>query len=112
MRVECPRCQSEQTTELAWGRKTGCAVGLMAGIAAGSVGLGAVTSGGSGWEMPVLAGSNSPSSPLGQLILSALVGATTGCAVGARLGESIDEHLLHNRRCLDCGHRFSISRSY
>lgn len=112
MRVECPRCQSEQTAELAWGRKTGCAVGLMAGVAAGSVGLGAVASAGSGWDVPALADSNSSSTPLGQLILGALVGATTGCAVGARLGESIDEHLLHNRRCLDCGHRFSISRSY
>jgi len=84
----------------------------MAGVAAGSVGLGAAASGGSGWDVPALAGSNSPSSSLGQLILGALVGATTGCAVGARLGESIDEHLLQNRRCQDCGHRFSISRSY
>lgn len=114
MRAECPRCHSEQTTELAWGRKTGCAIGLLAGGAAGSVGLGAVTSTSSDWDVPALSGSASSSSPVGQLILSALVGATAGCAMGARLGEAIDEHLLHNRRCLECGHRFSfsLSRSY
>jgi len=37
MRAECPRCHSEQTTELAWGRKTGCAIGLLAGGAAGII---------------------------------------------------------------------------
>jgi len=114
MRAECPRCHSEQTTELAWGRKTGCAIGLLAGVAAGSVGLGAAASDGPEWNIPSLPGpgSGERSSPVGQLILSSLVGATSGCAMGARLGEAIDEHLLHNRRCLECGHRFSASRSY
>lgn len=111
MQAECPRCHSEQTTELAWGRKTGCAIGLLAGVAAGSVGLGVAVSDGPGWDNPALLGSGS-SSPLGQLILSSLVGATAGCAMGARLGEAIDEHLLHNRHCIACGHRFSIRRSY
>ncbi|MBV5295469.1 MAG: hypothetical protein JZU58_24295 [Curvibacter lanceolatus] len=111
MRTECPRCHSEQSAELAWGRKTGGVIGLLAGVAAGSVGLGAVASTGPDWDIPALAGSASSSSPVGQLILSALVGATAGCAIGARLGEAIDEHLLHNRRCLECGHRYSVSRS-
>lgn len=112
MRAECPRCHSEQTAELAWGRKTGCAIGLLAGVAASSVGLGAVASTGSDWDVQALSGSASSSSPVGQLILSALVGAIADCAIGARLGEAIAEHLHHNRRCLGFGHRFSVSRNY
>jgi hypothetical protein len=30
-----------------------------------------------------------------------------GAEVGKKVGEEIDEHILDNYRCLDCGHTFS-----
>lgn len=39
-------------------------------------------------------------------MLAALAGAAAGCAAGAALGEFLDDKLLNNHQCLDCGHCF------
>lgn len=41
------------------------------------------------------------------MVIDGIVGDTTGCAAGSRLGDSIDRNILHNRQCRDCGHAFS-----
>ncbi|MDO8887005.1 MAG: hypothetical protein Q7V16_00315 [Hydrogenophaga sp.] len=45
-------------------------------------------------------------------LLAALAGAAAGCTVGAALGEFLDEKLLNNRLCLDCGHSFSSTPTH
>jgi len=42
------------------------------------------------------------------MVIDGIVGGTTGCAAGSRLGDSIDRNILHNRQCRDCGHAFSV----
>ncbi len=39
-------------------------------------------------------------------LLAALAGAAAGCTVGAALGDFLDEKLLNNHLCMDCGHSF------
>lgn len=40
-------------------------------------------------------------------MLAALAGAAAGCTVGAALGEFLDDNVLNNHLCLDCGHSFT-----
>jgi hypothetical protein len=40
-------------------------------------------------------------------IIAGILGGITGGMAGARLGSIIDDNLLDNYRCLDCGHHFS-----
>ena len=35
------------------------------------------------------------------------MGGATGCLAGARVGAAIDERVLDNLQCLDCGYSFS-----
>jgi hypothetical protein len=44
-------------------------------------------------------------------ILGGLAGAATGCIACAKLGEVIDERVLDNYGCLDCGLSFSSRHS-
>ena len=57
----------------------------------------------------------SPSGMWLNRILSAMLGAcaggVAGGVVGSRLGEVVDDHILHNRRCLACGYTFSTDVS-
>lgn len=41
------------------------------------------------------------------MVIDGIIGGATGCAAGARLGDSIDRNILHNCQCRDCGHVFS-----
>ena len=36
----------------------------------------------------------------------ALLGAITGGAAGSKVGKELDENVLNNRKCLDCGHEW------
>ncbi|WP_273915237.1 hypothetical protein [Burkholderia pseudomallei] len=40
-------------------------------------------------------------------LLGALFGGAAGCAAGSAVGAQVDEHLLSNLVCLECGHTFS-----
>ncbi|MEB0027382.1 hypothetical protein QN375_16620 [Pseudomonas sp. MH9.2] len=44
-------------------------------------------------------------------LIGGLAGAATGCIAGAKLGEVIDERVLDNYTCLDCGLSFSDRHS-
>ncbi|ERZ01114.1 hypothetical protein Q022_02256 [Pseudomonas aeruginosa BWHPSA009] len=41
-------------------------------------------------------------------VLGALAGGVAGCVAGATLGKQVDEHVLHNHRCLNCKYCFSL----
>jgi hypothetical protein len=41
-------------------------------------------------------------------ILGGLIGGTSGSLAGARLGAVIDDRVLDNFECRDCGHTFSL----
>ena len=43
----------------------------------------------------------------GTLPLGGLLGGTAGGMAGAKLGQVIDERVLENNHCLNCGHTFS-----
>jgi hypothetical protein len=95
MSTQCPRCHSTAviTKDLARkvGAMAGAEVGAVIGVVAGPAG---VVAGG-------MAGA----------ILGGLAGAATGCIAGAKLGEVIDERVLDNYACLDCGLSFNDRRS-
>lgn len=96
----CPKCGSKLTRALQWGRKFGCILGAVAGVAGGAAAgcIGAP-------RMPV------PSLRWVSLISSAVIGGisggTAGCKSGASLGDLLDERILPNHKCQDCANRFS-----
>lgn len=110
----CPRCQSERVVSRNRARKATVTVGGLAG---------ALASGSSAWAsgrmgarigLQVGAGLGIVAGPGGPMLgavagamLAALAGAAAGCTVGAALGEFLDDKLLNNYLCLDCGHSFS-----
>ena len=100
----CPKCQSHHIEPRNLGRKTGSAVGVLAGAAmavSGAAVVGTIAAGPAGAVI----------GPVAAALLRALAGGTAGCAVGAALGEVVDESILDNHRCLRCGHRFGIQRT-
>ncbi len=104
MKSICPKCQSHHVEPRNLGRKTGSAVGVLAGAAmavSGAAVVGTIAAGPAG----VVIG------PVAAALLRALAGGTAGCAIGAALGEVVDESILDNHRCLRCGHRFGIQRT-
>jgi hypothetical protein len=49
-------------------------------------------------------------SPIGAVcgaVITGLIGGATGGSIGLTLGEFVDDNILDNHQCLDCGHRFS-----
>lgn len=104
MELICPKCQSSHVEPRNLGRKTGSAVGVLAGAAIAVTGVavaGTIAAGPAGAVI----------GPVAAALLRALAGGTAGCAVGAALGEVVDESILDNHRCLRCGHRFGIQRT-
>ena len=82
MTTNCPHCQSPRVVSKNIAKKTCGYLGLVGGAASGIAGA----------------------------FLGALVGAAAGGIAGAQLGEVIDETVLDNHECLDCGHEFSLDR--
>lgn len=109
MMVTCPHCQSPQVVTRNHARKVGGTIGAIAGAASGfSAALKGARIGGSlGGRLGLIAGP--PGAALGTVagaILGGLLAGTAGCSAGTALGELIDDKVLHNYRCLDCGHAF------
>lgn len=105
MTLKCPHCGAEVVRHRNLARKLGGAIGSIAGAASGASGILAAARIG----MVVAA----PTGPYGALMsaiaaatLRSIVGATIGCEVGAALGELIDEHILDNDACRQCGMKF------
>lgn len=109
----CPACQSRRTIARDIGKKACAAIGTVAGAAGGISGAlsGAITDAEIGLAMTVAAAAaTTPFGIVASAVLGGLSGGIAGCAVGAALGEAIDESILRNRRCLACGHAFSVPR--
>lgn len=111
--VICPLCRSPQVVPRERGKMAGAAIGTIAGASGGaaSVLAGAAAGAEVGLLIGVVAGP--PGIPVGTVtgaVIGALSGGIAGCAVGAALGEAVDESILRNRRCLSCGHTYSVPR--
>lgn len=112
MMPPCPHCQSSQVVSRNHARKVGGTLGAIAGAASGFTAAmnGARVGGTLGGRIGLLAGP--PGAIMGTVagaILGGVLGGTAGCSAGATLGELIDDKVLHNYRCLDCGHTFGQS---
>lgn len=102
MSLQCPRCASERIDTKDIARKTAGSVGTVAGAAGGAIG--ALNGAEIGGSVGTLAG---PGGVVFGVLVGLLVGGGTGCVLGASLGEVIDQHVLNNCMCLQCGYTFS-----
>ena len=105
MTLRCPRCESWQIAERRLARRVVGAIGTLAG-AVGSV-LSSLGGAEVGLAVGALVGPGGAAVGMAcGAVLAALTGGATGCVLGTRLGQAIDEHLLDAHACLSCGHRF------
>ena len=103
---DCPRCWGRSVATLNRGRQGAVLLGGLAGgiSSAATVWAGART----GAAIGSFAGpAGSLLSAVAGAVLAALAGGATGCAAGAVIGDLIDDKVLDNYRCLECGQRFS-----
>ncbi|MQA21531.1 hypothetical protein GEV01_18580 [Rugamonas sp. FT103W] len=110
MTNHCPNCGSERVDTKGYARRVFCGVGTIAGAIFCARGAAA------GAELGVLGGMfiGPPGAAIGGVtgtIVGALVGAAAGGSAGASLGEIIDEKILDNLVCLNCGFSFSPADS-
>lgn len=104
----CPRCGSDYVEKRNQARKAGSTIGAVAGATSGV----AMTLSGAevGATVGLIAGPiGSVFGGLAGAILAGLAASAAGCAAGAAMGEVIDENVLDNHRCSDCGHTFNAS---
>jgi hypothetical protein len=108
MSLQCPQCQSEQVVARNYARKTGGAIGTVAG---GIGGYSAALSGarlGSAAAGIVLGPGGTVIGGLAGAIIGGLAGALAGGTAGIALGEVIDNKILDNYQCLSCLFIFSL----
>jgi hypothetical protein len=103
MYLQCPRCRSTQIQIRNYGKKAGGAIGTVAGAASGF----AAASGGAriGATVGAVAG------PIGSVaggLIGGLLGAVAGGSAGASIGEKLDESVLNNCACEQCGYTFNV----
>ena len=107
--IICPYCRSMHTTAKNTGRKLGTAAGALGG---GAHGLSTALAGAkTGYTVFRVMGP--PGMALGTIagaVLGAIVGASSFGFMGAKLGELVDNTILDNYRCLDCGKSFNPTR--
>jgi len=106
MRNKCPVCNSTNIHRLHTARRIGSTVGAVGGAATGAGGVlsGAQTGaavGAVGGPAGMLLGG------LAGAILGGLLGGAAGSMAGAKVGDVVDEKVLANLQCGDCGHEFS-----
>lgn len=106
--LQGPRCESERVVTKNTGRSTGGIIGSVGGAASGAAG--AVSGAEIGGVLGVVGG------PLGialggiaGAILGGLFGGVAGGLAGATIGEQLDERVLNNFECLECGHTFGAN---
>jgi hypothetical protein len=105
MPCTCPQCQSERINTYNYAKRTCGAVGTVAGAVAGAAGCI------SGAEIGAMAGfiagpAGSAVGGIAGAVIAGLLGGAAGCAAGVKLGEVVDEHVLNNYYCLQCGYTF------
>lgn len=106
MSIQCPKCGSTFITTRDIGRRTGGAVGTVAG---GLTGMsGALTGSRLGVTVGAFAGpAGSALGCVAGALIGGLVGAATVGVAGAKLGEVLDARVLDNLECGHCEHVFS-----
>ena len=105
MHHTCPKCTSPRILVRNRGKKVGSTLGTVAGALGTAVGiLRSIDLDTTGDTLDttwlVLATATG-------VILSGLMGGSTGGAVGAKLGEVVDNNVLDNYQCLSCGQCYS-----
>jgi hypothetical protein len=109
MSLLCPKCQSEQVVTRNYARKTGGAIGTIAG------GIGGLSAALNGARLGGITGGlilGPPGVAYGGMagaILGGFVGALAGGSAGIALGEVVDNKILDNYQCLCCQFTFSPS---
>lgn len=105
MTLKCPSCDSHRININNYGKKAGGTIGMVAGAAAGTSGAFAGTWAGaeSGVLMGFIAG---PAGTAIGAIAGAIIGGMFAAAAGATLGKVVDDIVLDNYGCLDCGQTF------
>lgn len=104
MSIKCPRCQSNHVISLDHAKRAGGLIGAVGGAAS------ALSGARIGGTVGAIAGP--PGLMLGSLAGAAfgvLACAASGGLVGAKVGAIVDERVLDNYQCQDCGHTFSQS---
>lgn len=94
----CPKCQSRRVEKLNRAARVGGTAGAVAGAAGLKVGAGT----GAAVGTALLPGIGTA---VGS-ILGTLFGALAGCAAGSAAGCVVDECVIDNRQCLECGHEW------
>ncbi|MDP2678991.1 MAG: hypothetical protein Q8O85_09745 [Rhodoferax sp.] len=106
MNLICPQCTSARILVRNRGKKIGSALGTVAGALGTAVSilrsseLQEATS-------DTLSTTGILLTTATGVILSGLMGGSTGAVVGAKLGEIVDNNVLNNYQCLSCGLRYS-----
>lgn len=109
----CPLCGGTQLQSRDLALRLCAALGALAGALGGAAN--AMAGAEIGAELGAIGGGTAagpPGAALGLIsgaVLGALVAAAAGCAAGVELGSAIDRLVLHNVRCLNCGHAFSVT---
>ena len=104
MTLICPHCQSHRVTTQDVAKKVGGVIGVISGTATG---VAAALLSAESRNQPIPAGpSGLKLVGIATAILAGLAGASSAGSTGARLGEVLDQRLLDNYHCLDCGHHF------
>ena len=102
MSEQCPSCRSWRIGKKNYGKKAAGVIGASAGTYGGYVA--AIAGARTGAAVGALTG---PVGGIGGAVIGALLGGATGASAGVVLGDVLDERVLDNYRCLDCGYSFS-----
>ena len=102
MNEQCPKCLSERIGKNNYGKKAAGVVGAAAGVYGGYAS--AIAGARTGAMVGAMAG---PVTATRGGVLGDLLGGATCVAAGIILGDVLDEQVLDNFRCLECGHSFS-----
>jgi hypothetical protein len=108
MYTPCPSCNAGRVITKNIGKQTGGLIGAVGGAV--SIGAGALSGAQTGAAVGVAAG------PVGSVIgsivgaiIGSLFGGAAGGIAGATLGQHVDEKVLNNYQCLNCGYSFSVT---
>lgn len=109
MSKQCPICRSHQVITLDRAKHIGGLVGTVGGAMSGwaASSSSVVVAAEMGSAVGLIAGpAGSAVGTLGGALIGALIWATTAGVTGAKLGQVIDQKVLHNYICQHCGIQF------
>lgn len=108
MSEQCPKCRSIRIGKNNYAKKTAGVVGASAGAYGGFAA--ATTGARAGAALGIVAGPvGAAASGIGGAVIGALLAGAYGASAGVILGDVLDDRVLDNYRCLDCGYSFSVN---